>query len=365
MKTYRNLYPQIANFQNLLTAFYKARKGKRSKTGVAEFEYNLEEELFRLEDELQTETYRPGGYTSFYIHDPKKRKISAAPFRDRVAHHALMNVIAPIYERQFIYDSYANQVGKGTHRAMARCTHFLRQHAYVLKGDVAQFFPSIDHAILRDMLARPLRDKATLRLIDLILDSGRGILATEYTTHWFAEDFNRETGQGDLLAVVRPRGLPIGNLTSQLWANVYLNALDQYVKRELKCKAYLRFVDDFALFHDDKGQLHAWKGQIADFLTGLRLQLHPKKSVVFPARVGIGFLGFRHFRTHRRLLPSNARRFQRRLRGFAETYRQGEMSIEEINQSVQSWVAHAEHGNTWRLRNRIFGSVRFVAPECG
>ena len=361
MKTYRHLYAQIASFPNLLDAFYKARKGKRDKSGVAAFEYNLERELLRLERELQSETWRPGGYTSFYINEPKRRKISAAPFSDRVVHHALMNVTGPIYERQFIHDSYANQVGKGTHRALDRCTHFLRGHRYVLKGDIAQFFPSIDHAVLRHILARPLRDKQTLRLIDLILDSGAGVLSSEYTPHWFSADFTAD-GQGDLLAAMRPRGLPIGNLTSQFWANVLLNELDQYVKRDLKCKAYIRYVDDFLLFHDDKGQLHDWKAAIAAFLDERRLQLHPRKSVVFPTHLGIDFLGFRHFATHRRLRQGNARRFQRKLRRQAAAYAAGELPLEKVNQSVQSWVAHAAHGNTWHLREAVLSSVLLLAP---
>ncbi|MEI2610516.1 MAG: reverse transcriptase/maturase family protein [Candidatus Promineifilaceae bacterium] len=363
MKTYRNLYPQISTFSNLLVAFYKARQGKRGKFGVAAFEYELERELLRLERELQDETWRPGGYTSFYITEPKRRKISAAPFRDRVVHHALINMTGPIYERQFIHDSYANRVGKGTHRAMDRCTHFLRGHRFVLKADIAQFFPSVDHAVLRGILARPLRDESTLRLIDLILASGTGILASEYTPHWFPQDFT--AGQGNLLAVMRPRGLPIGNLTSQFWANVLLNELDQYIKRELKCQAYIRYVDDFLLFHDDKTQLHTWKTQIATFLEKLRLQLHPQKSVVFPTRLGVEFLGFRHFATHRRLRSGNGRRFQHKLRRLVDAYTAGDLPLEKVNQSVQSWVAHAAHGDTWHLRQTILGSVRLPAPTVG
>ena len=363
MKTYRNLYPQIHRFGNLLLAFEKARKGKRSKPGVAAFEYRLEQELFRLEDELQRQAYRPGGYTSFFIYEPKKRKISAAPFRDRVVHHALMNVIGPIFERQFINDSYANQVGKGTHRALDRCTHFLRGHAYVLKGDIAQFFPSIDHAVLRAILARPVQDEPTLTLIDLILNSGAGILTSEYRPHWFLQDQDPHTGQFDLLAPLRPKGLPIGNLTSQFWANVLLNELDQFVKRELKCKAYLRYVDDFALFHDDKRQLHVWKEAIGDFLARLRLALHPAKSVVFPASEVIDFLGFRHFRDHRRLRPGNARRFQTRLHRLAAAYHAGQIGLPDVQRSVQSWIAHARHGDTWRLRAHILNNVSFQPPR--
>jgi RNA-directed DNA polymerase len=351
MKTYHNLYPQIYAFDNLLAAVYQARKGKRNKACVARFEYNLERETLQLEQELQDKTYRPGPYHSFYIYDPKKRKISAAPFRDRVVHHALCNVIHPIYERRFIFDSYANRVGKGTHKAMDRCSRFLRANRYVLKCDVAQFFPSVDHHILHSILARPLRDQEVLRLIDLILESGRGILDSEYTMHWFPGD--------DLFAATRPRGLPIGNLTSQLWANVYLNELDQFVKRELKCRHYLRYVDDFLLFHDDKGQLHAWKQRISYFLEGLRLCLHPTKSIVFPAHLGVDYLGFRHFTTHRKIRRENVRRFIKRLRQQRDSYHAGLISLDDVQTSLQSWIAHASHGDTYHLRAKLLRKVVF------
>lgn len=364
MKTYRNLYPKIYRFGNLLRAFEKARRGKRGTFGVAAFEYDLERQLLDLERELKKETYRPGGYTSFYITDPKRRKISAAPFRDRVVHHALISATGFIFEQQFIHDSYANQIGKGTHRAMERCTAFLRRYDFVLKADVAQFFPSVDHAVLRTILARPIRDERVMWLIDQILESGAGILDSEYTPHWHRADFDPDTGQGDLFAVMRPRGLPIGNLTSQFWANVLLNELDQFVKRELKCQAYIRYVDDFVLFHDDKAQLQQWKVEIAAYLDRLRLTLHPYKSVVFPARVGVEFLGFHHFRTHRRLRPDNARRFMRKLRRLAAAYGRGDIELETLHQSVQGWTAHAAYGDTWRLRQRMFATIS-IPPRQG
>jgi retron-type reverse transcriptase len=189
----------------LYAAFYAARKGKRSQPAVAAFEFNLENELIELREQLLSHTYQPGPYHSFYVHDPKRRLISAAPFRDRVVHHALCQVIEPIFERRFIGDSYANRVGKGTHGALDRCTQFLRRFKYVMPLDVVQFFPSIDHALLRRILARAIRDAETLDLIDVILHSGVGVLTDAYDMVWFPGD--------DLLAAERPRGLPIGNLT--------------------------------------------------------------------------------------------------------------------------------------------------------
>ena len=209
-----SLYPQIYNWDNFLLAHRKAARGKRSKEPAARFEYHLEDNLITLHDELQAKTYRPGPYDSFYIHEPKRRLISAAPFRDRVVHHALCNVIEPIFERSFIHDSYANRVGKGNHRALDRAQFFARRYRYVLPCDVRQFFPSVDHAILRRILARKLPDPDVMWLVDRILESSMGVPSKEYQMIWFPGD--------DLLAANRPRGLPIGNLTSQFWANCYL-----------------------------------------------------------------------------------------------------------------------------------------------
>ena len=176
MKTYRHLYPKICTWENLYQAWRKARKGKRGKPAAATFEFNLEANLIALHRELSNKRYQPGSYHSFYIHEPKRRLISAAPFRDRVVHHALCNVIEPIFERSFIYDSYANRIGKGTHRALDRCQQYSRRFRYYLQCDVQRFFPSIDHAILRSILVRRIRDDDALWLIDQILASGRGIL---------------------------------------------------------------------------------------------------------------------------------------------------------------------------------------------
>ena len=354
MKTYRNLYPQVYAFPNLLIAFLHARKGKRNRPEVATFEFNLETNLLALERELASRAYRPGPYRNFYIYEPKRRLVSAAPFRDRVAHHALCNVIEPVWEPRFIHDSYACRLGKGTHRAMARCRQFIRRYPYVLQCDIRRFFPSIDHAILLDILARKIADPDVLELCIRILRSGEGILADEYEMAYFPGD--------DLFAANRPRGLPIGNLTSQFWANVYLDQLDQFVKRTLRCPAYLRYMDDFLLFAYDKPALHAWRAEIASFLAGLRLVLHPKKSVVFPVKNGVDFVGFRVFPTHVRLRRSSVRRFARRLRRLREAYTTGQMDFEQVNTSIRSWVAHASYANSYNLRRRLLSSVTWGPP---
>jgi retron-type reverse transcriptase len=231
-------FAEISSWRNLLIAGRKAASGKRGRESAARFEHQLADHLLALQDELWSRRYKPGPYVSFSITEPKRRLISAAPFRDRVVHHAFCNVIEPWFERRFIFDSYANRLGKGTHRALDRLQQFSRSYRYALRMDIVQHFPSIDHFILRGILARVIKEDDILWLVDRILASGEGILKKEYTMVWFPGD--------DLFTPLRPRGLPIGNLTSQFWSNCYLDPFDHFVKRELRCGAYLRYVDDCA-----------------------------------------------------------------------------------------------------------------------
>lgn len=338
------MFAQLTSWDNLLLAYGKASKGKRGKPNVAAFDHRLEDNLFALQSELRRGVYRPGEYVSFLIHEPKRRIISAAPFRDRVVHHALCNLIEPIFERSFIVDSYANRVGKGTHRALDRCQKFMRRNQFVLQCDVRQFFPSIDHAILRQLLAKKISDTAVMNLIDRILASGAGVLAEAYDMVYFSGD--------DLFAVIRPRGLPIGNLTSQFWANVYLNPFDHFVKRELGCKSYLRFVDDFLLFSDSKKQLCQWRKDIVTRLARYRLTIHAKAQPR-PVAEGVPFLGFTVYPQRRRLKRKKGIIFQRRLRGLFEAYASGKISLGDLAASVQGWVNHARYGNTVGLRKSV------------
>ncbi len=336
-------------WENLLLAWRKARKGKRGSPPAASFEMNVAENLLEIQAELAEQTYRPGPYASFTVHEPKRRLISAAPFRDRVVHHALCNIMEPLFERRFIHDSYANRVGKGTHRALDRCQRFARRHRYVLQCDVKQFFPAIDHAILLQTIERVVVDPDLLRLCATILESGEGVLGSEYDMRYFAGD--------DLFAVNRPRGLPIGNLTSQFWANVYLDQLDHFVKRELKCGSYLRFVDDFLLFADDKATLQRWRTEVIDYLAGLRLTLHEQRCQPRPVEEGIPFLGFVVYPHHRLLKRRKGIAYRRRLHELVAHYHAGELPLDSVTASVQGWVAHVSYGQTYGLRKQIFGEI--------
>ena len=334
-KTYRDLFEWVVAFDNLHGAYIKARRNKRYRPEVLGFSANLEEGLLQLRRELIGQTYRTGCYRCFTVYEPKVRLVAALPFRDRVVHHALCNVIGPILEATFIHDSYACRTGKGTHAGADRVTEFLREarrrcgEVWVLKGDVAGYFPSVDHAVLLGIIERKIGCLETLWLVEEILDS------------WHTEG--------------RPgSGIPIGNLTSQLWANLYLNELDQFVKHGLKCRWYVRYMDDWIILDSDKAKLQQIKAAIADFLgdhLGLKLN---SKTNVFSAAQGIKFLGYRIWATHRLLRKSSVKRMRRKLRRFEEGYTDGSVELDHITASIMSWLGHASHADCYNLTKRLF-----------
>lgn len=331
-------WAELVSFDNLWQAARRARAGKRLRDAAARFERNLGPNLTTLRDELMSGAYRPGPYNTFTIYEPARRLISAAPYRDRVVHHALCAVIEPAFERGFIYDSYANRKGKGTHKALDRTTQYARQFEYVLQCDIRLFFPSLDHQILVARLARRIGDADIRRLCGLILDNSN---VQETADFYFPGD--------DLFSPFeRRRGLPIGNLTSQFWANVYMDPLDHFIKDDLGVKGYLRYVDDFLLFGASKRQLEEWRETIAKRAgERMRLVLHPRKTRIFPVTEGIPFLGFRVWPTHRRLLPDAVKRARRRLAKLADEPATARARLE-------AWIAHATHGDTWGLRWHLF-----------
>lgn len=339
------LFAAIANFQALHAAALRAVRGKRHKPGAAAFMAGLERELLRLERELRERCWRPGGYVEIRIRDPKPRTVSAAPFRDRVVHHALCAVVEPLFERGFIHDSYANRRGKGTHRAVARYEHFRDRHRHVLRADIFRFFPAVDHAILKEDLRRRIRCPDTLWLLDTIID---GANPQEPVELYFPGD--------DLLTPLeRRRGLPIGNLTSQFFGNLYLDRLDHVVKEVLRVPGYLRYVDDFALFDDDPRRLSDLRARIAECLRGRRLVLHPDKTSIQPTAEPALFLGYELHPDGRRRLPeANVRRFRNRLRGLRDRWRAGTITLDEVQPRVQAWIGHAAFADTWRLRHALF-----------
>lgn len=352
-KQHDNLYDGIASFRALKQAAKRAIKGKRKKPGATAFYANLEGELLRLEHQLQAQTYFPGKYTIIQVKDPKPRMVSAAPFRDRVLHHALCDVVQPIFEKGFVDNSFANRIGKGSHKAIKLYERYRDNHKHVLRCDIFRYFPSIDHEILKAEFRKRISCEKTLWLMDLIVD---GSNKQEPVNLYYEGD--------DLFTPFqRKRGLPIGNLTSQFFANLYLNSFDHFVMEVLKAP-FVRYVDDFALFHDDEATLNIWQSRISEYFQKRRLKLHPRKTVIKQTMDSETFLGFELVRKqHRRLPESNVRRFRNRLRGIKDQWKAGTINKPDIEQRVKAWVAHADHANTYRLQNAIFKTGWFKPPD--
>jgi len=350
-KTFNKLYFEICSFKNLINAFYKARRGKRNREAVADFEYHLEKFICELKSELENRTYGPGAYTNFYVFEHKKRLITAAPFRDRVVHHAIVNVLEPIFERMFIYDSYACRKEKGQHKAVRRFTEFCRSNRYVLRCDIKKFYPSVDHQILLRIISRWIKDRDVICLVRKILESGKSILESEYIPAWYQ-------GDGLFTPFSRSRGIPIGNLTSQFFGNVYLNELDHYIKEILRAGCYLRYMDDFAVFSDKKSYLWDVKKNIRNFLEGLRLSLNPAKENVFPVNTGVEFLGFRIFPTHRLVRKSTVYKFTRHFKDLLKNYRMNLISIQRLRSSFMAWIGHIKHANYKNLCKTVLNKFR-------
>ncbi|MBE9140829.1 RNA-directed DNA polymerase [Nodosilinea sp. LEGE 07088] len=349
MKRHGNLWPSVIDFSNLLCAARKAQKGKRFRPNILDFNYHLEQELHTLKADLEQKTYKPGKYRTFEIKEPKPRLISAAPYRDRVVHHALCNVITPLMEPSFIYDTYANRERKGTHLALQRFTRYARSSDYVLQCDIQKYFPSIDHQILKACLRRKIKCPDTLWLIDTIIDGSNEQIPAAFH---FQDD--------DLLSPLnRRRGLPIGNLTSQFFANVYLSGFDHFVKETLGGKKYLRYVDDFALFSDSHDFLTEARQAIEAHLDRLRLKIHPVKSHISKTQQGANFLGFRIFPDRIRVRTENLRRARRRCRELQISYAARKIDLNRVVTGLQSWEAHLKHGDTQQLRRHIFNSLVF------
>jgi len=349
MKRTGNLWDTLVSWENLHEAARRAALGKKRRSDVAAFVLNQEAELVALRSELKDRIYEPGPYRQFHVNDPKPRLISAAAFRDRVVHHALTQVLEPVFECCFARDSYACRTGLGTHQAVAAARRAAARFPYVLKCDVRKYFPSIDHSLLMDLLERKIKCRRTLELVGLII---AGSNPQEEVLHYFPGDTLFTPG-------MRRRGLPLGNQTSQFLANIYLDPLDQFVKRELKTAAYIRYVDDFLLFGGTKEELWAARKRLVERLDGLRLMLHEGKSRVYRCSEGVTFLGWRIFPNRARLVRGNVVRFRRRMREMRNSFHDGRMEWFAVQQRVRSWIGHAMQGDTVFLRSRIFDQFPF------
>lgn len=355
MKTYNHLFEEICSFENLRQAARRAERGKRTQATVGRFRTNLEAELLQLQRELREQTYTPGAYREKIITRPKARMISAAPFRDRVVHHALCGVVMPLFERRMISDLYSNRVGKGTHAAILRCQALARRHPYVLKCDLRKFFPSMDHGVLKAALRRTIRCRPTLWLLERIID---GSNAQEPVCTVFPGD--------DLAAAGERRvGLPIGNVTSQWFGCIYLSAFDHWVQEELRCPGYVRYVDDFLLFGESKAQMTQWREELVRQLADQRVRLNERKSRAFPTRQGITFLGQRIWPDRRRLCRANVASARRRLRWNVQQFRRGQLTKEALLNRWHSWRGHAAQADTGALIDRVKKELRETLGATG
>lgn len=331
MKRYGNLYSKITEFENLYLAYRKASLGHKDNGEILEYMFNYEKRLFEIQDDLINKTYRTGEYTSFYVNDPKRRLIMSLPFRDRVVHHALCNIIEPIFEKEFIYDSYACRNNKGAHRGIDRVQSFINKiegDVYVLKCDVYQYFYSINHEILKRVIRNKIKCTDTLWLIDQIVDSNKSEV-----------------------------GIPIGNLTSQLFANIYLNELDYYIKQDLQIKYYVRYMDDMVVLNSNKSELWDIYHEIKRFInTVLELDFNARTKL-FPLSQGLDFLGYRQFYDFRLLRKRCIRSSKRKFSKFSYLYEKGLIGYDKINQSIQSFIGHAKWADSWRIRESVLKKI--------
>jgi RNA-directed DNA polymerase len=343
VKRHKQLWDKVASLGNLMEAARETMRGKRGKRAGAAFFQHWETEVVRLERELRDGSYKPGAYHYFKIHEPKMRVVAAAPFRDRVVHHALVRVLEPIFEPRFIEDSYACRPGRGTHAGMRRALHFAKSHPYALKCDIRRYFPSIDQGLMRAKIARVVGDVRVLGLVDVILESH-----VERVVRTWPEG-------GDLFDVVaRRKGLPIGNLTSQFFANIYLDAFDHFVKQELRVKGYVRYVDDFLLFARSRSEARAWGRACREFLAAEGLEIHPDKYRLIPTGDGVDFCGYVvHADGRVKVRSSNARRFRQRYLRMRKEMKAGQREPAELTAAVRAWAAHAAHAQSWGLRRAV------------
>ncbi len=343
MKTYKNLYPKLCIFENLFLAYKKARKGKSKKDYVIKFESDLINNLKELQYDLINKTYCPYKLKKFIVRDPKTRTIHASIFRDRIIHHAIVNILNPIYEKIFIYDSFASRKNKGSHKAIERFEYFVKKvslngrlikksynnnsiKGYVLKADFKSYFDSLNQNILIKILKKKISDKDFIGLIKIILES-----------------FETEKG----------KGVPLGNYTSQFFANVYLNELDYYVKHILKVEFYIRYVDDFVILHKDKRVLEYYLKHIKSFLPCLNIGLHPGKTKIYALRNGITFLGYRIFYHYRLLRSRNIKYFFKKFDKNVYLLNNKEISEEQFYSRINGWLGYAKFGNTFNFIDSI------------
>jgi len=324
MKTYKNLWDDFVSIENLQLAAKKAVKSRKNRREVKKFLANQDELLKKLQCDLINGDFNTSEYRIRTIFEPKKRDIYILPlYPDHIVHHALINILGPIWQSNFIHDSYACIPGKGLHSASQRVMHFMRKYNFVLQCDIRKFFPSVNHQIMFDIIKRKVADKKILNVLHNIIFS-------------CGNDSN----------------LPIGNLTSQWLGNVYLNQMDHFIKEKLHCRAYIRYCDDFLVFSNDKKFLHQCKAHIEEFVMQT-LKLRFSKSSLYPIKNGVTFLGYRHFKKFILLKKYNVKKIMRYIKNIIVNHDRGQKSVGQLA-SLHGWIKWC---NSFNLKQSIYAYV--------
>ena len=338
MRVIDKLFDTMVSVEHLMLAWHHFKRGKRHRKDVQNYERHLEDCIFELHEELTGLHYQPGPYQQFYVFDPQKRYISKACVKDRLVHQMLYATLSNIFDKTFIAHSFSCRVGKGTHAGVDLLQSMIRkvsrnnkQACFALKMDVQRFFDSVDHDILKILLRKRIQDERFLYIADCVIDSFKSQPDSQHNT-----------------------GLPIGNVTSQIFANIYLHELDTFVKHTLRQKYYLRYCDDFIIVAHDKNQLTVLIEPIREFLTQkLRLTLHPQKIILSNLHQGIDFLGYILFPHHRLLRTRTKRRMKRRLKTKYTAYLQQKIDHTHMDQCLQSYLGILSHANTYQLSQNL------------
>ena len=349
MKIYKNIFNKIISLENLFSAWDKFKNDKQKKRDVQRFEWQLEENIFQLHRDLKYHRYKHGAYTSFYIHDPKQRHIHKAIVRDRILHHAVFIMLNPIFEPTFIPNSLSCRIGKGTHKGIDILNKTLRQISsnnfkpcFALKCDIKKFFETVDHSILLSIIRKRIKDADAMWLLEEIIES----FISQHST------------------LFERKGLPIGNLTSQLFANIYLNEFDQFVKHKLKVKYYIRYTDDFVIVAGNKRHLENLIVPVRSFLSdNLALELHPKKITIRKFHQGIDFLGYIVLPCCRLLRTKTRQRIFKKLKKRIDEYKNGVVSKQTLEQSLQSYLGVLSHADTYKLGQELKNQFWFWLNE--
>ena len=329
-----SIFYDVISVKNLFSAWNEFKRGKRNKIEVQEFEFNLENNLFQLHEELKSGKWKPEGYTAFYVRDPKLRHIHKASVRDRVFNQALFRVLYQIFDKHFIHDSYSCRSGKGTHRGVLQLDSFIRslsknytKPVFILKCDVRKFFDSISHEILLSLIRRHVSDCQLIHVIELIIHS---------------------------FCVLPGKGLPLGNVTSQLFANVYLNELDHFMKHVLKTRRYLRYCDDFVIVEREEEKLVAFIPAVDSFLRQkLGMNLHPNKIILRKATQGIDFLGYVLMPHYKVLRTKTKKRIVRKIKILREDVRLRKIEQKTLDITLQSYLGMLEHCKGYTIRKKL------------